>query len=410
MNEQFRKKELKSVNKVEASKSIENKEFFRATLSFDFIFISNQKGEKGIKCIEINGEDSGIFGVLDLPKKKGDFLQKLFAEIRGRDFWSKLNFEITEILNSTKKQVLEVVSTFPDQDPYKKRFEDVFLNSEGREAFTKFNDIIREPAFREHFEVERIKSENAKFRYPYMFRLNDLISEIDDKCMEVVDKYNYGKDGKVFIHAFKNEKLIQDICDDKSRQIDIIPEKYNIRTLVPTVGVELPDSPSGYWVVKPQFGSRGKDIEILDNYKAQSLFRVKAVVYNSNRKLDKLVFQEYIESVGADLAEGEYKTRPQSMRLLMDFVYKYNGEIDTVFRQSYQRVGWQQVKDWDLTGTAVINKSTGAASFPVSEEEEKMARVAADEIIKNLIRMTPYGIIGHVLLEGSKKEQAEENI
>ena len=64
------------------NESIESPELFRATLGFDFIFTKGKDGKKRCLCIEINGEDSGIFGIQDIPDGEVDKTQKLVAKVR----------------------------------------------------------------------------------------------------------------------------------------------------------------------------------------------------------------------------------------------------------------------------------------------------------------------------------------
>lgn len=59
------------------------KELFKATLGFDFIFNHAPSGELRCFCIEINGQDTGVKGVEDIPKGEIDETHKVLANIRA---------------------------------------------------------------------------------------------------------------------------------------------------------------------------------------------------------------------------------------------------------------------------------------------------------------------------------------
>ncbi len=76
MNEGYRYKKRESV---------ESKEVFRATLGFDFIFSKDEEGNLHCWCIEINGENTGIYGAQDIPNENlssMDKNRKIGADIR----------------------------------------------------------------------------------------------------------------------------------------------------------------------------------------------------------------------------------------------------------------------------------------------------------------------------------------
>ena len=64
--------------------SRESPELFRATIGFDFVFTESEDGKKPY-CVEINGERSGIRGIMDIPKENSTYLERLFADIRMRE-------------------------------------------------------------------------------------------------------------------------------------------------------------------------------------------------------------------------------------------------------------------------------------------------------------------------------------
>lgn len=59
------------------------KELFKATLGFDFVFDYTPSGELHCFCIEINGHDSGVHGVKNIPKGDIDETHRVLAEIRA---------------------------------------------------------------------------------------------------------------------------------------------------------------------------------------------------------------------------------------------------------------------------------------------------------------------------------------
>jgi hypothetical protein len=62
----------------------ENPELFRASIGFDFIFIQGEDGRRHIRCVEFNGDNSGIAGVQSLPSGAISKQQRYFAASRNR--------------------------------------------------------------------------------------------------------------------------------------------------------------------------------------------------------------------------------------------------------------------------------------------------------------------------------------
>ncbi|MBM3261670.1 hypothetical protein FJY93_04620, partial [Candidatus Kaiserbacteria bacterium] len=72
-------------NPVEGKEGKESPEMFRASLGFDFIFTTDEKGVLHCVCIEINGHDSGVVGVQEIPKGQIDTMHKTVAGIRATE-------------------------------------------------------------------------------------------------------------------------------------------------------------------------------------------------------------------------------------------------------------------------------------------------------------------------------------
>ena len=69
--------------KIHSSESKESKELFRGSIGFDFIFTKEENGEDKIWCIEINGDNSGIGGVAELPEGTVDKTHQFLASMRN---------------------------------------------------------------------------------------------------------------------------------------------------------------------------------------------------------------------------------------------------------------------------------------------------------------------------------------
>ena len=59
---------ISAVEKSNESK--ESPELFRASLGFDFVFAKDKSGELHPYCVEINGHDTGVTGVQDVPSEQ----------------------------------------------------------------------------------------------------------------------------------------------------------------------------------------------------------------------------------------------------------------------------------------------------------------------------------------------------
>lgn len=61
-----------------------NPEVFRASIGFDFIFHYDESGEIKCKCLELNGHNTGVFGVSEIKDGKFDKLKKILSSIRAQ--------------------------------------------------------------------------------------------------------------------------------------------------------------------------------------------------------------------------------------------------------------------------------------------------------------------------------------
>jgi len=83
------------------------------------------------------------------------------------------------------------------------------------------------------------------------------------------------------------------------------------------------------------------------------------------------------------------------MRLMIDFQYMKDGSVKPIFESAYQRVSpypsgnpklHMDTYEHSREDVFVVNKANGAHSVAVTEEELKLARVAAEEIIQNIAK------------------------
>ena len=181
-------------------------------------------------------------------------------------------------------------------------------------------------------------------------------------------------------HAFRNPPFIQDIASRKDLQQQYIPAEYAPRYY--REGESMISS-TGFWICKPRSGISGKGIVILDD----SQFAMNRSVL----KKERFIAQEFIQPLGADKAQEGMKDNPASLRLLVDFKYLKDGSIEKGYETAYQRVSPFSGKDISrgIHGASrediyVVNKSREASSVAPSEEEVRLAREAAEKIIRNL--------------------------
>lgn len=190
----------------------------------------------------------------------------------------------------------------------------------------------------------------------------------------------YNKKIRLFPHAYKNENWIQTLASNKVLQPSFIPEANRVKQLQATE--EDQESSTGYWVIKPSKGLAGQGISIASNTEIKEIIEQQPDIW------DNYVIQEYVESIGAKEAGQEMSDHAASLRLLTDFRYLEDDQIDISFLFAYQRVGQlpKDVSAHDDTReqSTIINLYTGAHAYKASPEETAAAMAVANEIIHNL--------------------------
>lgn len=202
------------------------------------------------------------------------------------------------------------------------------------------------------------------------------------KGKEIIAKYLKASIAKepLLPKAYVNDEFIQEVADDKSLQEELIPEENRPRHLYPG---DDTFSKTGYWVAKPKLGITGKGVSIIANDE------IGDVIDELGGKLwGDFVVQEFIPSAPAQAAGEDRAEHTASLRLLVDFRYLENNEIEPTYLHAYQRVN---SKPLDLNASfenrnksAVTNYSRGAESYPATKEELNSTYEVAEQIIINL--------------------------
>ena len=296
--------------------SRESPELFRASLGFDFIFVEDADGVKQPYCIEINGSDTGVKGVQDIPKGDIPEMTRLFASIRSR--------EDSEFVR-------------------KNHLGGDILTDLGTGDFPVSSDEVKKSI------GEFVKASLAKHQ--------------------------------MFSHAIENPHEIDIVTKDKRVQRDYIPEQYRPRAYRKG---ESTVSSTGYWICKPAFGVGGNGIFIVTS---EELARVTADPTQAEA-VAQYAIQECLDAVGADRAAPGMEQNPASLRLLMDFVYREDGTIETLYETAYQRVSQFGTDHPRMLHSKeevrIVNKNRGALSAAASPRESELAHKAATEIIHAL--------------------------
>ncbi len=71
---------MEGIPKYWSPEKKESQELFRASIGFDFIFVKDDLGRKMPLCIELNGQDTGVFGYTELENI--DSTKRIVASIR----------------------------------------------------------------------------------------------------------------------------------------------------------------------------------------------------------------------------------------------------------------------------------------------------------------------------------------
>lgn len=292
--------------KLDLGRGLEKKanagELFRATLGFDFIF-SCVDGEKIPLCIEINGEDTGLKAVENIPK--GDLTEEERERVKIR--------------------------------------------------MTHTEERIKLSAYAESLNIAG-KSEDRK------------------------EAWARARNVHGFVHAFRNPAYIREIAGkDKKLQQNFIPPDNRPRAYQEGGS---PVSRSGFWICKPIAGRKGQGIKIVSNEDFEDSF-IKKGLENG------YIAQELIRACGAEKALINMKENPAALRLLMDFIYFEDDNIEEVFTFAYQRVSQFSINEQIASSVSleeiyVVNFARGAKAAVASETEFLLAHAVAIKIIHNI--------------------------
>ncbi len=286
--------------------SMENKELFRATVGFDFVFDKNGTPY----CVEINGNNSGIEGMRNLKDKHMDSTMRIMANIRANR-------------NNKSRGAIKT---------YNNALGDAHKDTYGN--ITKKSDII-----------------NLSF-------LRTAIKE------------------PIFKNANKNHQILQEILDNKSLQTEFIPKQgrpkyysmYEIATL----------EDNKLYIVKKNDSARGKGVHILYGWQIKD----KA----DTTRIENILIQDFIEPADAENGPPDH---PASLRLLIDFRVTEKNGVEPMYITGYQRVSEYTSDNIDADIASrddvyIINKSTGADSYTMSENELKAIMPLALGVLNNL--------------------------
>lgn len=176
----------------------------------------------------------------------------------------------------------------------------------------------------------------------------------------------------LFIYAFKNPKVIENLTLDKNIQYNYIPDSYKAELYDPSKN-NCP--PSGIWVLKPHDGMRGKNVIFVRDEEVEDVHKDFKNYF---------VFQEFVYPAGADLAPANLKDHP----FLTDFRAFDDGSMQTVFESAYMRVSPLKTDldpdSSEFQDTFVVNLCRKARAVPASPRELELARQASSAIIKIL--------------------------
>jgi phenylpyruvate tautomerase PptA (4-oxalocrotonate tautomerase family) len=324
-------------------RKIENKEgkvLWLGSIGFDFGYrkFNDENGQEKEEwfCFEVNGSNSGI-GMERVPKDKVNYLEKLFARIRGR--YDKAKY----------KERLELAKKIDDA-----------LKING-------NPITKD-------EMERME---------IGYSSHDLYRKVHEYINRALWRAIYPPT------AHDNPKFIRHILDNKVLHRTIIPDKYKPEHLNDEYGGYFPyaKTTSGKWIAKPKDSAKGIGIEIFDDEPDRKKLIIKITEHykktmGPDTTLADVVVDELKETSGAQEAVGsDAEGRPASIRLLLDFRVLENGEVIIENGNAFQRVS--QIKD-DDNARYIVNSSTGALSFHASTHEKQKSVEIAKEIIKNI--------------------------
>ena len=207
---------------------VESPELFRASLGFDFVFGLDKDGHKKAYCIEINGHDSGISGVADIPDDQISKTKKKAAA--QRDFrnpeWERRSNIHNEILQSMYD------GTFQVSDP--ELMDDIVNKYLGPsvDKITIFPHAFQNPGWLQ--DVTQYKALQANFiptgMRPRQFGESDLVTHPPEYW---IVKSNRGRGGQN-IHIYTNAAF-QDVYVDADKKTQ---ERYVAQEFISPLGAD----------------------------------------------------------------------------------------------------------------------------------------------------------------------------
>lgn len=316
----------------------ENPELFRATLGFDFVFCKDVNQKKTIKCVEINGEKSGISGIADIPRISMPYVQKLLAEIRSRHSAEleavQLKHALGEDLRDTVKgNDAEKIFTFLQQ--LDKRKQEI-------RTITTFKHAYKNPIFIESIANDKVKQQQyiPQTLAPRVARnATDL-----EQCSEWIVKPVFGSRGEdISVLGREEIKRILQMMEDDGVDSSIFFTEDIVQELVEPLGADNADE---------KIAHNPASLRLLVDFRYMNKGEIQL-----------------------DYVAGYQRVSRHSI--------KERGVTKTTLRSSETGEVLQEF-DLDPEQIYVVNKATGALSVAMSETERTMALEAAKSIITNL--------------------------
>lgn len=344
----------------------QNPEKYRLTVSFDFVFGKDENGKKKVFCIELNGHNSGIYGINSIESGDLDKTKKLISlnRMTVNSELEKVRSKIDLLNTMIRDRIEETIALINEIENEELRLEMLSI-FDGNKIHFLYSDLQR--------MLKGLSSENQE--------LSEIIGQNIKYILNMRTTTNRLSVGTpLFENANINKNYVEEILEDKVRQQGLIPEKYRPEKFDVRKRGEY--KPEDLWIVKPIYGVRGKDINILKTSELEyALEKSNALDSYENGFL----IQKFIPSTGAELAPRKLKKNPQSMRLLWDVTVRKDGKVHIDYEAGYQRVSKEKYKDRNRDN-AVVNLATGALAYPASKKEVDMAKEAASDILTNLIK------------------------
>jgi len=243
------------------------------------------------------------------------------------------------------------------------------------------------------------KSDNAAFGMRAAHKLNQILISTE---AYVKNRWNITYVGK--LAEYINPEWLDRMIMDKSSRLYQDPKLRPPHMLRQYSAEELASLPKtqadDLIIIKPIHGSLGKGITI------ETVNRIQQRLLNGELNAEEFVFQKFIKAAGADRAGGtRYEKHPASIRALVDFSIVFHGcfhatsggfvvkrancSFDNFY--AYQRVSPFSPNDIGLNvsfkDVYVVNKSTGAIPFKISEREFDIAVRLTKETLEKIIQI-----------------------